>query len=380
MPIFQFVSHNFPKQFLEIFRIFFSVRGTRFFKFFIFLLIPCTLCLIPFLAYAAQVTLAWDPSVGSVTGYKMHYGTTRDDYGYSVDVGNSTSCTISGLQEGATYYFAVTAYNDIAESDYSNEITYAIPFDNSNENFSSTTVEVRVAASSDDAEESASGSMNLASYDLELIDDRGNQTVGIRFVGVGIPQGATIVDAYVQFKTDETTSQATALTIEAQDTDNAQPFTYSTWNISNRTTTGVDVWWDPAAWTTVGEAGAAQRTPDLSSIIQEVVNRPGWSSGNSLVLIITGTGKRVAESYRGDPNGAPLLHVEYSTGPAANQAPNDDGELTDSDTVIIGDNEPGPGGEIITEEVQVADNSDDGELTDSDTVIIGVNEPDPEAR
>jgi len=311
LPIFQYFSQNFPKQFLIIFRIFFSVRGTRFFKFFIFLPIACTLYLIPYIAYAAEVTLAWDPSVGSVAGYKMHYGKTRGDYDYSVNVGNSISCSISGLQEGATYYFAVTAYNDINESDYSDEITYAIPFDNSNENFSPTTIEVRVATSTDDAEESASGSMNLASYDLELINDKGDQTVGIRFVGVGIPQGATIVDAYVQFQTDEMTSQATALTIEAQDTDDAQPFTYSTWNISNRTTTGAGVWWDPAAWTTEGEAGAAQRTPDLSSIIQEVVNRSGWSSGNSLVLIITGTGRRVAESYRGDHNGAPLLHVEY---------------------------------------------------------------------
>ena len=72
--------------------------------------------------------------------------------------------------------------------------------------------------------------------------------------------------------------------------------------------------WSPVPWTTVGEAGADQRTPDLSSVIQEIVDRPGWSSGNSLVVIITGTGKRVAESYNGDQNGAPLLHVEYSTG------------------------------------------------------------------
>jgi hypothetical protein len=65
----------------------------------------------------------------------------------------------------------------------------------------------------------------------------------------------------------------------------------------------------------VGQTGAAQRTPDISSIIQEVVDRSGWSSGNSLVLIITGSGERVAESYNGDRNGAPLLHVEYSSSP-----------------------------------------------------------------
>ncbi len=55
--------------------------------------------------------------------------------------------------------------------------------------------EVRVSASSDDAEERATGAESLTSSDLELGD---NQTVGMRFTGVDIPPpGATIVDAYV---------------------------------------------------------------------------------------------------------------------------------------------------------------------------------------
>ncbi len=69
--------------------------------------------------------------------------------------------------------------------------------------------------------------------------------------------------------------------------------------------------WDPVPWTTKGEAGPDQQTPDLASIIQETVNRSGWSSGNSLVIIITGTGTRTAESFNGDQNGAPVLYVEY---------------------------------------------------------------------
>jgi hypothetical protein len=140
LPLFQPVSQDFLKQFLIIFRTIFSVLKTCYFKLIFFLLISCTLYFIPLITYAAQVTLAWDTSVGSVTGYNMHYGTTSGNYGYSVDVGNFTSCTISGLQEGVTFYFAVTAYNEFGESDYSKEITHTIPFTIPSEHAKTTTV------------------------------------------------------------------------------------------------------------------------------------------------------------------------------------------------------------------------------------------------
>ena len=174
-------------------------------------------------------------------------------------------------------------------------------------------VEVRVSAGSDDAEESASGSVRLSSSDLELVNDGGDQTVGIRFVGVNIPQGATIINASVQFQVDETSTEAASLMIEGEDIEDAPAFTSSEYDISSRTRTLAGVPWSPLEWMIVGQSGPDQQTPDISSIIQEIVNRPGWVSGNSLVVIITGTGGRVAESYEGDQGGAPLLHVEYST-------------------------------------------------------------------
>jgi PKD repeat protein len=173
------------------------------------------------------------------------------------------------------------------------------------------TLEVRVMEGTDDAEESPSGDVSLMSSDLELVYDRGDQTVGVRFAGVEIPQGATILDAYVQFQVDETSTGVTSLTIEGQAGDNAAAFTYSTRNISSRARTSASVLWSPVAWTTVGAAGPDQQTSNLSSIIQEIVNRSGWSSGNALVLIITGSGERGAESYNGSQSGAPLLHIEY---------------------------------------------------------------------
>jgi hypothetical protein len=84
--------------------------------------------LTPILAPAAQVSLSWNKSTGSnVIGYKMHYGNYSRNYQYTVDVGNSTSCTIAGLTDGKTYYFAATAYDtQNNESNYSNEVKHVI--------------------------------------------------------------------------------------------------------------------------------------------------------------------------------------------------------------------------------------------------------------
>jgi hypothetical protein len=176
-----------------------------------------------------------------------------------------------------------------------------------------TVFEARVATGDDDAEERVStGNVNLTSTDIELIADNGNaQLVGMRFTNVTVPNGATISNAYVQFQVDETDSGVTNVNIQAEDIDNAPQFTTGNSNISSRTRTTASVAWAPVPWTTVGDAGPDQRTPNIAAVIQEVVNRPGWSSGNDIVIIVTGSGERTAESYNGVAAAAPLLHIEY---------------------------------------------------------------------
>ena len=172
-------------------------------------------------------------------------------------------------------------------------------------------IEVRVAASSDDAEENVNnGSIDLTSSDLELISPGSiDQEVGMRFRSLTMPQGSNILNAYIEFETDETDSGTTNLTFYAQDIDDAPTFTTATDNISSRVKTSASVAWNNVpAWNTISEK---HQTPNLSPIIQEVINRPGWISGFDIVVIVTGSGKRVAESYNGESANAPLLHVEY---------------------------------------------------------------------
>jgi hypothetical protein len=146
----------------------------------------------------------------------------------------------------------------------------------------------------------------------------GLQSVGIRFNALSIPPGATITNAYIEFTVKEVHSEATSLVIRVQAADNPLTFSSTASDISNRARTGASVAWDDLpVWSTLN---ATQVTPNLSAVLQEVVNRPGWASGNSLVVFIDGSGRRTVYAYDGGSTKAALLHIEYIT-TAATPAP-----------------------------------------------------------
>jgi len=77
-------------------------------------------------AASTSVTLGWNASSASdVAGYRVYQGVNSQNYTNSVDVGNTTTVTFSGLTAGTKYFFAVTAYTvDGLESPFSGEISY----------------------------------------------------------------------------------------------------------------------------------------------------------------------------------------------------------------------------------------------------------------
>ena len=170
----------------------------------------------------------------------------------------------------------------------------------------------RVSKVTDDYEESSRGRMIAGSSDLEMTKEGSNQTIGIRFNTLNIPKGATITNAYIQFTADETNTRDTNLYITTEDNSNALTFSKKSYNISSRPTINQDIFWNVSEWNMIGEQSTAQKTPDLKSIIQPIINKSGWDKGNAIVFIITGDGKRVAESYDGSRNKAAKLHVEFT--------------------------------------------------------------------
>jgi len=173
---------------------------------------------------------------------------------------------------------------------------------------------------SDDAEQSSSGSVSLTSSDLELVTDGSTvQTVGVRFAGLQVPPGATVTRAWVQFETDEVSTDVASLTLRAEAADNTPTYQATSGNLTSRTLTSASVAWTPPAWNVVGERSTAQRTPDLSPLVQAVVGRPGWVQGYALAVQIKGSGRRTAEAF--DGTFAPVLHVEFSTGGTPSNRP-----------------------------------------------------------
>ena len=180
------------------------------------------------------------------------------------------------------------------------------------------TFETRILSGADDVEQGTSGAVIFDSSDLEMAVDRTVvQTIGLRFTRIDIPQGAIITNAYIQFQTEEVQTGTASLQIRGEDSDDAAACTSASHNVSSRLKTDASVNWTPDPWGTIGETGLAQQTPNLAGIVQEIVNRSGWTPLNDIVFTVTGSGTRTAEAYEG--GAAPILHIEYTL-PSENDA------------------------------------------------------------
>ena len=107
------------------------------FKYLTTLLSTILLLGITSVAFAVQTAdFSWLPNAETnLAGYKIYYTTIGPgQYDKSIDVGNPSTVegtvqgSITGLEDGATYYFAATAYDsDGFESDYSTEVVWTAP-------------------------------------------------------------------------------------------------------------------------------------------------------------------------------------------------------------------------------------------------------------
>ncbi|MDX2413792.1 MAG: IPT/TIG domain-containing protein [Bacteroidales bacterium] len=150
-------------------------------------------------------------------------------------------------------------------------------------------IKVVIAYGGDDAEEYKydAGSVDVGSSDLEICTEaEGEQNViGLIFRDIQIPASATIDSAYIQFTCDDDDNQEGPLPIDIHgfaEANTSAPFIEEAFNISARTNTTATVDWQAPVWLIKEEKGPDQKTPDLKTIVQEIIGLSGWATGNNI--------------------------------------------------------------------------------------------------
>jgi len=150
---------------------------------------------------------------------------------------------------------------------------------------------VTVYLSTDDAEQEHDAMDALFDDDLDAGWDGAEDELlmlhmGLRFTNITIPKGATINSASVVLYSHEAKNAEDVcnLTIVGDATDDAETFTLDALITDRPRTTASARWEVDEAW----ELWQPYSTPDLSTVIQEIVDRDGWVSGNALALIFIG--------------------------------------------------------------------------------------------
>src|SRR5690606_2962341 len=119
--------------------------------------------------------------------------------------------------------------------------------------------------------------------------------------------------AFMEFTASAADTSTVTLTINGQAADNPGTFTSANNNISGRTTTTSSVSW-ALNNTTNWVAEQVRASPDIATIVKEIVDRSNWESGNSLALIVTGNSTsniRRAYGFEGGPGKAARLIINY---------------------------------------------------------------------
>jgi hypothetical protein len=188
------------------------------------------------------------------------------------------------------------------------------------------TLALQVGASSDDARNLAplgAGSLTVVTMHLGKFNTTDKYWLGFRFAGVTIPNGATINSATLDFYSSGTAIGTSPLVIfYGNAIDNATTFNTTTEKPESkaRTTATVAKTYTSALWNPT--IGFGIETVDMATIVQEIINRAGWVSGNALSILAYDNGSANStyigiSTYDNASTKAAKLTIGYTTGGGA---------------------------------------------------------------
>ena len=149
-----------------------------------------------------------------------------------------------------------------------------------------TTINRQVAADADCANERQDGTGFSATDSTNRSDSNtvaGSRWIsGHRFTNVTVPKDAQIITATIQIKPFSTALDDANIDIHAEDVDNSVDFA-ATADVWSRARTAASV-----AWVADSLGANYVTSPELKTVIQEIVDRGSWASGNALMILLKG--------------------------------------------------------------------------------------------
>ena len=169
----------------------------------------------------------------------------------------------------------------------------------------------RIRNSSDDVGIAASSTIDLSNSVLSLGGSGAlQQSTALRFDEVQIPQGATITDARLIFTSAGDDSLNTDLQISVVEQDDVELFDNTPDSVLALPTGSSVAWPAVEAWDT----DSSYTSPSITTLVQEVVNRPGFCGGDAIGFVISGSGERKAKSIDHlDNEDSPVLQVTFDS-------------------------------------------------------------------
>jgi type IV pilus assembly protein PilY1 len=159
----------------------------------------------------------------------------------------------------------------------------------------------------------SSGTTTLGQPELLIANGIDTQVTGLRFTQLNIPQGATITRAHLRLTSAAYQTSTVDIQIHGELTADSVDFAHGE-ALSIRPRTSTAVAWDED--NDFGLSGEPVISPDITAVIQEVVDQAGWCGSHDLSLLLVTSGATSDASRRAygfeQGNGlAPQLVVEY---------------------------------------------------------------------
>ncbi|MPZ68612.1 MAG: hypothetical protein GEU71_03695 [Actinobacteria bacterium] len=183
------------------------------------------------------------------------------------------------------------------------------------------TLNLQVAASTDDAKQLSDGSSDVTAVRYRLSGSgTPGEHLGLRFAGVGeagagIPQGATITSALLALKFDNQAQDNINGPVSGEKATNSSTFTTTANDLSDRTKTTASVTWNEQDIAAAG-VPAFYDSPELITVLQELVDQVGWDESSPVTIFVErpagGGGDFGVLTFDNDPGDAAKLTVEYT--------------------------------------------------------------------